>query len=82
MRFKSFIYLVFSGDICMEMENVQKFSGRAEDYTAGRPAYPLQLIDYLYQNYINETYKRTASNTNLPPKSIDFNAQLYSCIYR
>lgn len=33
------------------MDNTKKFSGRAEDYTKGRPGYPQTLIDCLYTEY-------------------------------
>lgn len=33
------------------MDNTQKFSGRAENYTKGRPGYPSALFDCLYTDY-------------------------------
>lgn len=33
------------------MDNTQKFSGRAENYTKGRPGYPSALFDCLYADY-------------------------------
>lgn len=33
------------------MDNTQKFSGRAQDYTKGRPGYPQALFDCLYDKY-------------------------------
>lgn len=33
------------------MDNTQKFSGRAQDYTRGRPGYPKELFDCLYEKY-------------------------------
>ncbi|MCM1286041.1 MAG: class I SAM-dependent methyltransferase [Acetobacter sp.] len=33
------------------MDNTKKFSGRAENYTKGRPGYPQALIDSLYNSY-------------------------------
>lgn len=33
------------------MENTQKFTGLAEAYTAGRPAYSLEFVDALYSEY-------------------------------
>lgn len=36
------------------MSNVQKFSGKAAYYTAGRPAYAQEMIDHLYKNIISD----------------------------
>lgn len=36
------------------MENAQKFSGKAEVYTEGRPTYAQEFIDWLYQNCITD----------------------------
>ncbi len=33
------------------MDNTKKFSGRAEDYTKGRPGYPQKLFDCLYNDF-------------------------------
>ncbi|SFD11398.1 class I SAM-dependent methyltransferase [Ruminococcus albus] len=33
------------------MDTSKKFDGRAKDYTAGRPSYPSELIDRLYDRY-------------------------------
>lgn len=33
------------------MDNTKKFNGRAEDYTNGRPGYPQELFDFLYNEY-------------------------------
>lgn len=33
------------------MDNTKKFSGRADDYTKGRPGYPSAFIDFLYNDY-------------------------------
>lgn len=33
------------------MDTSKKFDGRAKDYTAGRPGYPAELIDRLYDRY-------------------------------
>lgn len=33
------------------MDNTKKFSGRAQDYTRGRPGYPKALFDRLYTDY-------------------------------